>query len=210
MKFKQWFNIKKQTFFKRTTDPMRILDDNLAKFKQRLNSAKEAYYTYTGKIKYYQQEIESAESIKCDLISSSKKVLEVGDDVLLSRCQKEMEILLNKIDRLNKNLLLAEELAAKALEQKNITAVKVSETESIIDDLKMKKDFKDEIDKHSDIFDASFANDNFDSIVKNINIEFNASEVKFEDLKTEKQSVIETVQAENKIELFKKMLSEND
>lgn len=180
----KWIKIQMNKVFKKTVSNIELLEFNLKEMKVNQCKIVEALYSYKGKVKYFQDTITEIENKISEIITGAKIVLKKGDDILLARCKAEIDILEDKKVRLVKSLELSNKLYEKAYIQKNMVSIKVSEIESRVDFLKMKSDFKKEVEEFSSVMNGEFGI-NMGEIEKDINIEFNASELKLADIEAE-------------------------
>jgi len=203
-KLVKWFKIMARKLFKKTVSNIDILENNFAEISKKKEKITEILYSYRGKVKYFEDTIEEINKQIKKLVKGAKICLEKDDDILLARCKTEIDTLKEKKTYLNKNLTLSKTLCEKAYVQKNLADSKLSELESKMDSLKMKSDFKKEVEDFSTIIDGDLGVD-FADIEKDIEIDFNSSEMKLDDITADNFDVKDIIKS-NDLEDFKKEL----
>lgn len=182
------------------------LEIEIEKLKEKGMNCDTAYYTSRGKEKAFIDRIGEINTYISQLKTKAKKICD-SDDTLLLRIMKEIEIQSQQLEFANKNLELSKRLTEKLYSQKVMIDTKISDFSNKLDMLKQKEDFTKSIKEFQSVvgFDS---NSEFEDIEKQININFNASEFKFEDLEKEEISLNKILEDsdDEKLKQFKKSL----
>lgn len=205
MKFFEWIKAMFAKLTKKTVSQIERLEIELTKYNSAHEKIKNAHYEYKGKQKYFQDKINEAETLRGEILVASKKCIETEDNSMLLRCKKEVDTIDAKIERLKKSLELANKLSDETYNQKNEVASKISELNSTLDDLKMKKEFENDVKKYSSVINVDGIDTEFEKIAKDIEIGFNASEIELNDIDEENKSVLDLVK-DNGLDEFKEMV----
>lgn len=203
-KLSMWAKIMSERFMKGTTTNIERLTASLKDIKNQLEEIKKVSYEYKGKVKYYAEEIEKCDTKTNELKEAAKKCIEKGNDILLGRCKKEIDLLKVKKLNLEKTLEMTKKLSEQSYKQKNIAENKISDIEAKIEELKLKDSFKKEVDNFAKISGLSISSD-FEEMEKEIELDFNISEVKAEDIMSQ-NTEFELKDEKEELEKFKKDL----
>ena len=187
--------------FKKTVSPIDEINLQLNEKKQTLRKIKDSYYTYQGKQKFFEKELEEAKEKLEKLMQSAKKCKEKGDDVLLKRCFEESKTLKMRISNLEKNMELAKKMCDETYKQMHELESNVSKLTSNLDNLKMQNQFAKDVDKFIKVTETSFGdNDTVIEATKEIEVSFYSSEKKMEDYEDSK---IDLLDPDDEFEEFK-------
>lgn len=182
------------------------LEIEIEKLKEKGMNCDTAYYTSRGKEKAFIDRIGEINTYISQLKTKAKKICD-SDDTLLLRIMKEIEIQSQQLEFANKNLELSKRLTEKLYSQKVMIDTKISDFSNKLDMFKQKEDFTKSIKEFQSVvgFDS---NSEFEDIEKQININFNALEFKFEDLEKEEISLNKILEDsdDEKLKQFKKII----
>lgn len=190
----------------KTFSPSERLEIEVSKMKESSSKCDTAYYTSRGKEKAFIDRIKEVELYIKELSVKAKKLGD-SDDILTLRIMKEIEVQNEQLVFLNKNLELSKKLTAKLYSQKVIIDSKISSHENSLTMLKSKEEFSNSIKEFQNIV-GSDAKSYFEDIEKEININFNASEFRFEDMEHDEIPLSKLLEdsEDEKLKQFKKTL----
>lgn len=168
--------------FKKVVSDKVYLQGLLQETINKQSKLKNSNYDIKGRIVYYNNELVKLEASKIELISSAKSCLASNDDILLLRCKRELELLEVKVENITQTLEVSKKIAEKIELQYALICNRVSELSCSIESLNLKSDFSSDVDNFKYAMGDVDSDGALDKIDKDINIKFNASEIKLSDI----------------------------